>query len=135
MNDPHAKGGNYSIEIDRAVALCRVWKTPDVTREEGAQFAAEKVRLLGELASLPRTRARALIFDLREAPPVWGPATQEALETIVAAWERARKRIAVVVSDDAIQRLQMNRIVAVQARAWGKIVGLTTEAWTWIDSK
>src|SRR6185503_1745240 len=31
------QGGNYEIQLSRGVAICRVWRRPDVSREEGAR--------------------------------------------------------------------------------------------------
>jgi hypothetical protein len=48
------------------------------------------------------------IFDLRDAPPVFGPRTEQAFRTML---ERlGGKRIALVSGESAMQRLQLQRI-------------------------
>ena len=64
----HAQGGNFAIELEQGVVHCRVWKRPDVTHEEGAQLAAQKLEHLWRLAASPHEDVRAFVFDLRQAP-------------------------------------------------------------------
>src|SRR5512140_1593428 len=94
------QGGNYEITVQRGVAVCRVWKRPDVSREEGARYAEEMVRTMGETAVGLRSIAKAAILDMTEAPTSWGPATEASLGQILADWERSRRRIAVLMSAD-----------------------------------
>ena len=102
-----AEGENYRIELDGAIAHCRVWSRPDLDFEAGARLAAQKVLICSSLAS---GDARGLLFDLREAPKVIGPKTQNSLIQILAAWEHAGRPIAVIVSPASLQRLQLSRL-------------------------
>jgi hypothetical protein len=121
----YAEGGNYRIDLQAGVATCRVWRRPDVDAQTGAAFAREKIAHFEALAEGP---ARAMIFDLRDAPPVTGPKTQEALGRMLAPFERAGRPVAVLVGDHAIQKLQMQRLVETAAPTQGRVFGVEREA-------
>lgn len=106
-----ASGANYRIDLVRTIAWVKVWKRPDLTREQGAMLAQEKVTRLRQLATGPRSMAKALLLDLREAPTSWGPTTQAALGDIVVAWEAARRRIAVLLAPDHVQGVLMRSLI------------------------
>jgi hypothetical protein len=131
----YAAGANYEVEVSRTLAFCRVWKRTDLTREEGMRCAEEKVRVFERLVAEPRLVVRALVFDLREAPPMWGPVTQECLERMVATFEQAERRIAVVVGNDAIQALQMKRIVKERAPTMGHVFTAIDVATDWVRER
>lgn len=107
----HASGGNYQVDLTKGIAVCKVWKRPDLSREEGAALAQEKIVLLSRLAQGPRSMARALIVDLRQAPTAWGPRTQAALEEIFSAWETAGRRLALLVADDSLQLMLLRQAI------------------------
>ena len=127
------EGGNYEITLHRGVAVCRIWKRPDVTREEGAQYAQEMVRAMGTTAVGPRAAAKAAILDMSGAPTSWGPATEASLGQILAAWERSRRRIAVQMSADPIQGLLLRRMCKENAPTCGMAVSSREEAEQWIE--
>ncbi|HEY8429058.1 MAG TPA: hypothetical protein VIL20_11815 [Sandaracinaceae bacterium] len=129
----YAEGGNYRIELDASrIASCRVWRRPDVDSETGAAWAREKVAYFDALAS---GDARAMIFDLRDAPPVTGPKTQEALGKMVSAFERHGRRIAIVTGPSPVQRLQLQRIVDEAAPTVGRVVTSLDEARAWATAR
>jgi len=113
------KGGNYTIEIDRGVALVRVWKTP-VDSETGARYAEEKIGHLRRLSREPDVRG--LLLDLADAPPITGPRTQGAIEAMVASFEGAGKTVAVLSGPSELQRMQLCRIVRAAAPSKGAVV-------------
>jgi hypothetical protein len=106
-----ASGDNYRIDLVRTIAWVKVWKRPDLTRERGATLAREKVTLLRKLADGPRSMAKALLLDLREAPTSWGPMTQAALAEILSAWEHAGRRIAILLSQDPVQGVLVRPLI------------------------
>jgi hypothetical protein len=133
MKVNYATGGNYSLDIVDGVVLCHVRKRPDVSREEGAAFAVEMGRHFATLASGSRVFAFACILNLRDAPPVWGPATQAALEYMVRVWEVAARRVALVTSsEEAIQQLQCKRIATMQAPSHSKVFTSLEGAEAWV---
>ncbi|HJL18573.1 MAG TPA: hypothetical protein RMH99_23130 [Sandaracinaceae bacterium LLY-WYZ-13_1] len=118
MAELYAEGGNYRIELDDGIASCRVWRRPDVDAETGAAFAREKI---AHFRALAVGRGRGMVFDLREAPPVTGPKTQEAVGQMFSAFESHHKPIAVVVGGKAVQKLQMKRLVGDTAPKHGAV--------------
>lgn len=127
------RGGNFEIQLLRGVAICQVWKRPDVTREEGARYAEEMVRTMAEAANSMRSLVKAAILDLTLAPTSWGPATEASLSTILADWERSRRRIAVHMSSDPVQGLLVRRMCKDFAPVHGMAVLSREEAELWIE--
>ena len=95
----YASGGNYQIDLVKGIVVCRVWRRPELSREEGAKFAEEKIDVLTRLAEGTRAMAKALLLDLRTAPSSWGPMTQAALDKIFIAWEISGRRLAVLLAE------------------------------------
>ena len=126
-------GGNYEIQLTRGLAICRVWKRPDVTREEGARYAEEMVRTMAETAAGMRSAGKAAILDLSAAPSSWGPATEASLGRILADWERSQRRIAVQMSEDPIQGLLIRRMCREHAPRFGMAVSSRPEAELWAE--
>ena len=125
MSVTYAEGGNYRIELRGKVAFCAVWRRPDVDSATGAQFAREKIAHFEKLA---RGEAIGMVFDLRDAPPVTGPKTQEAIGQMLLAFEAVGLPMAVVVGDHSVQRLQLTRLVSEIAPARGGVFRTSEEA-------
>jgi hypothetical protein len=130
MTEIYADGGNYCIELDAAVAYCRVWTRPDVDSTAGARFALEKV---SHFEALSLGSARGMLLDLAGAPPVAGPSTQASLGQMLAIWERAKRPIAIVGGSNQTQLLQLRRLVASHAPRYGSVFTELAAARTWID--
>ncbi len=126
------EGVNYRVSLEGKVASAVIWKRPDLTAQEGAESARELAVYMDTLAKKHAETAGAAIVDVREAPPVAGPVTQQHLASIMAAWEQAGRRIAWLVSDNPIQQLQLKRLVREHAPRMGAVVTSPAEAQTWI---
>ncbi len=124
----YATGGNFEITLTRGIAICKVWMRPDVTREEGANFARQKVNILGDLSRRSRIMAKGLLLDLRRAPTKWGPRTQEALEEIFTAWELAGRHVSVLTCDDPIQAMMARESIKRSAPTCGRVFTASNEA-------
>jgi hypothetical protein len=127
----YAEGGNYSIELEAGLAYCRVWARPDLDSVAGARFAREKI---GHFETLARGEAEGMVLDLTLAPPVTGPSTQASLGQMLAAWENAKRPIAVVAGARPIQLLQLRRLVAHHAPHCGSVFGESTDARAWVSA-
>lgn len=123
-----ASGDNYRIDLVRTIAWVKVWKRPELTRERGATLAREKVTLLRKLADGPRSMAKALLLDLRDAPTSWGPMTQAALAEILSTWEQAGRRIAILLSPDPVQGVLIRPLIKEAAPTQGRTFQLEAEA-------
>jgi hypothetical protein len=123
------RGGNYQIDLDAGIARCKVWRRPDVDRATGARFAEE---LADQFYTLASGAAQAMILDLHEAPPVNGPKTQAALGKILAVCEAAALPIALVSSEDPLQRMQLGRLARAHAPDWASVYDGRDEAERWV---
>jgi hypothetical protein len=128
-----AEGENYRITLDNGVAVCRVWKRPDLTREQGAQCAAEKVLRFEKLTSLPSVEAAGLVLDMRDAPEAWGPSTNRSIAEMLGVWQRAGRRVAVLVSGDALQSIAMEKVCREASPICGKVVTTWADGLAWIE--
>jgi len=102
-----AEGSNYTFGFTASNRA--VWRRPDLSSAEGARCAEEMGLLLRSAAS--RGDVLGMMFDLREAPFIAGPRTEEALAQMLGAWAQAKKRAAIVISDAPMQQLQMKRLI------------------------
>ena len=100
--------GNHRVERDDGLLRIAVWRDPQLDAETGALAFEQTVRQLAPM--IPSLEH--VVFDLRDAPRVVGPRTQAALASFLGALARLRRRIAVISSDDAVQQLQLRRLVA-----------------------
>ncbi len=129
MRKRHKQGGNYEIDLGSdGVVVCSVHRRKELTRDQGARCAQEQAVHLTALAARPAHEARALLYDLTDAPDVWGPATQRALESMLKPWEAAHKRVIIVVGPEPIQRFNVETLLKACAPALGRIVGSLGEA-------
>jgi hypothetical protein len=126
-----AEGHSFSIAVDGDRGSIRVWRRPDLTVEEGARAAQQMALVFSGL--LPSVRS--LLFDLREAPSVGGPASLDALCDFARACERARIRTAVLVADAAVQHLQVNRIAKECAPQMARVFRSPDEADVWLAAQ
>lgn len=103
-------GRNYVIEVgDDRLVIARIRRCPDLDTSAGAD---EVERMASALLDGASESADALLLDLTEAPPVIGPRTQSTLESLLRDWVAAGRRAAVVLGDSAVQRMQLDRLVA-----------------------
>lgn len=126
-----AEGDNFRIDVERGHARCKVWRRPDLDSAAGAAAAEQTSQLLGELAS--NEDVRSLVFDLRVAPGFMGPRTQRAIGNAFSAFEQVRKPMA-VVSAAAVQGLQLQRVLGLNAPLYGRVFNDLEEAVAWVES-
>jgi hypothetical protein len=124
----YADGGNHSFELREGLAYCRVWQRPDVDSATGAKWAREMIGHFEQLA----LASRGIVVDLTDAPPVNGPRTQDALGRMLHSFERARRPVAIVVGPNAMQRLQLQRIIEDEAPTQAKLFDSESTATHWI---
>jgi hypothetical protein len=127
-----AQGDNYCVELDGAIASCRVWSRPDLDCDTGARLAAQKVAICRSLAA---GEARGMLFDLRDAPKVTGPKTQKSLGSILEAWELRGRPIAIVVSPASLQKLQLARIARDAAPRHAEVFVDVEQARAWLERR
>lgn len=102
-----AEGSNYSVTVEGPRTVLRIWKRPDLSSDDGSNLAVHIAKDVG----LALASTRSLLLDLRAAPSVSGPRSLDAMGAIGRACERGRIRIAIIIGDDAVQRLQIQRLI------------------------
>lgn len=105
-----SEGENYVISERDGLVVCQVWIRPDLSSEEGAKNAAQMVTYLREQVLRAGTKHRGVIFDVRRAPPVFGPKTRETLAGLLAQCVRVGVRFAVITGESATQVLQFRSL-------------------------
>ena len=118
-------GPNFDVEErSDGIAVVRVWRRPDLTREEGARCAE---LIVGHMRRLAK-RLRGCIFDMTRATTTWGPATHESIGQMLAAWESASKSIVTITPNEAITRILMRELQQAKAPQLGKLATTYEEA-------
>ena len=127
---PSAEGRNYRIERrDDGCVIATVRRRPDLDTTAGADDCETMCAAI--LATADRDIV-GLVLDLTEAPPIAGPRTQATLTTMLRAWVRGRRRAVLVIGPSAVQRLQLDRMVAHVASPAVTVMTSTDDARAWL---
>jgi hypothetical protein len=105
-----SEGDNHLISVRQSIATCQVWVRADLSPEDGARNARQMSEYLTQHVLYPGAPYRGVIFDLRKAPPVFGPKTREALSGFFKSVADASIPVAVLVGESAIQVLQFRNL-------------------------
>ena len=97
-----------------------VWRRPDLDMRAGASLAMAMVDAVLERMLAP-VKAFAVVLDLRQAPPVSGPTTQQCLGRLLAGCER-EEVAPVVLHNEGLAALQLGRLVREHAPRLGKLI-------------
>jgi hypothetical protein len=119
-----AEGVNHRVVLEGTIVRMRVWKAPQIPSDDAAADFALLVERVIPLAA----QTSALVLDVIDAPPVAGPKTQAALESLFAAFASRNKRVAIVTAGHALQQLQMRRLVSERAPRHGAVFTDAAEA-------
>ncbi len=116
------------MTLTSGVVRCVVVNRSDVTPEEGARCA----KLMHETLTQNRHH-RGLVFDVRQGPQAFGPKTRAALEELFQLAEGARMNVAVLVRDNAMQKLQFGSLCRECAPNHGKVCAEPEDATAWAE--
>src|ERR1700712_3748670 len=106
------EGTNFAIEVHAdGIAKVRVWRRPDLSRDEGARCAEELAAHMQRLVPC----AHACVFNMSQAAPTWGPVTHQALHQMLAPWEAAAKPIFIIHANEAINRILLRGLLRAAA--------------------
>jgi hypothetical protein len=122
------EGEAHRATLEAGLVRCVIRRARSASSDA---IADEMERLADRLKTLGPS-ATALILDVREAPGVAGPRSQAALTAIFIAYSRMKKRIAVVVGDDALKQLQLRRLLAESASRHSATFNDVTAAERWL---
>ncbi len=117
---------NHRVERRGHDLWVSVWRRPDLDTATGAALAQALVStVLGELTAVEgvagSSRLRVVVLDLRLAPPVNGPSTQQSIGRLLAACEQAQVTPALLHGGDALAVLQLGRLVREYAPRLGQV--------------
>lgn len=113
---------NHRAEQRARCLWVSVWRRPDLDTATGAALAQALVDDL--LAALgERSALRTIVLDLRQAPPVNGPATQASIGRLLSACEQAGVRVVALHGGEALAALQFGRLVRESAPRCGQVLG------------
>jgi hypothetical protein len=123
-------GDNFTIDVEHGRAVARVWRRPEIDSATGAAMAVEFAASVVEVAS---NGIHAIVFDMRDAPTVAGPRTQEALGEMLVRVASAGGRVA-IVCEEALQHLQMTRLAAERADVASRVFHDMATAYAWLET-
>lgn len=112
---------NHRVERRGRSLWVTVWRRPDLDTATGAALAVALVDAVLARLSGP-ANLRALVIDLRQAPPVSGPATQQSLGRLLATCEANNVALAVLHGGDALAAMQLGRLVREHAPKLGQLL-------------
>lgn len=121
----------FSVTVDGARAIIKIWRRPDLDSAAGARNAQE---IASEAATFAARGVKEVILDLCHAPGVAGPRSVEALSGMFAKWAAAKMRVAVLIVDDPMKTLQFKRIVAEQHLQHAFVTTDEEKAESWLAS-
>lgn len=127
-----AHGAIFEIFHSGEFAVCEVINRADVSAEEGARCATMMDETLTTRVLTPQSLYRGLLFDVRQGPPAFGPKTRAALERVFVAAATAQRRLAVLVSGSATQRMQFGNLCQEHAPTLARVFLAETQAREWL---
>jgi hypothetical protein len=113
---------NHRVERRAGTVVAKIWRRPDLSREEGANLAELLQGTLIEEAA--RSSAMRLVFDLSEAHSVWGPRTHQALVAMFGAW---KGKSIVMIAPEAITRIGLQQVCKAAGVTTGRVVRTVKE--------
>lgn len=130
----YAEGGNYNFRIDGHVAVCTVFRRPDLSFEEGAKLALEVSSHLQNIAEGQVEGVTGIILDLRKAPELVGKKTREAVGSTLARCESLGIRFAVVIGSPT-QAVIIEHVTKGGPPSFVKIARDIDHAMSWASGK
>lgn len=104
-----AEGANFTIDHEDDVAVCRLFKRPDLDPPALAALARELVTHARRLSLADGITG--MVVDLRRSPSALSPEVETQYAELVSVWEATAQRVAFLVLPDSLQRSQLGRIV------------------------
>lgn len=116
----YASGENFTIDLEEGVAVCRMFKQAEL---DHVGLERCSVQLLHHARALTvKGEITGMVIDLRRVPGVVSPEVARNYASIASSWEDTGQRIAFLVIDDAVQMMQLGRILSENAPRYGALV-------------
>ena len=115
------EAANHRVEQRDRCLWVSVWRRPDLDTATGAALALALVStVIGQISGpVGGASLRAVVLDLRQAPPVNGPSTQQSIGRLLAACEQAGVTPALLHRAEALPAMQLGRLVREYAARLG----------------
>jgi hypothetical protein len=110
---------NYVITIEDGVAICRVFRNPDLGPDASASSLGSVVSASRKLTL--EEGVDGMVVDLRRTPGALSPQIEQVLKSVAQVWEVAGQRIAFLVEESPVQKLQITRIASQGAPRFGAV--------------
>ncbi|NUO49954.1 MAG: hypothetical protein HOV80_13955 [Polyangiaceae bacterium] len=123
---PYVEGENFAIEINRRVAIARVYRRPELG--PAALEDAARALLAHAQTLVVEPIADGMVIDLRRAPGAVSEAVATAYATIARSWEASAQPIAFLIDKESMQALQIMRVVSEHAHRFGLVTSDRDEA-------
>jgi len=127
-----AEGLNFTIDLEDGVAVIRTFKRVDLDSVQVGDAALHMRQLGSELTK--DEKVSGLVVDLRRTPGAVGPRVEQAYSDIAGAWEATAQRVSFLILEDAMQHMQITRIVSKAATRFGAVFTDRNEARTFVGS-
>jgi len=114
------EAANHRVEQRDRCLWVTVWRRPDLDTATGAALAQALVSTLLDKIGGPAS-LRAVVLDLRQAPPINGPSTQQSLGQLLAACEQVGVTPALLHGGEGLPALQLGRLVREHAPRLGQV--------------
>ncbi len=114
----YADGENFTIDLERTVAVARVFRNPAI-HGPALGAAAQSLLAVGRKLSV-ESGVSGMVLDLRRVPGAVGPHVEAAYGSLAGVWEATGQPFAFLV-EDAVQRMQLVRLVENVAPRMGGI--------------
>lgn len=120
------EGPNFTIDLEEGVAVVRTFKRADLDSVGLSDAAVQLRQLCSELTV--DGKITGLVVDLRRTPGAVGPRVEQAYSDIAGAWDSTGQRVSFLVLADAMQHMQITRIVTKAAPRCGAVFTDRNEA-------
>jgi hypothetical protein len=128
----HAEGPNFTIDLEEGVAVVRTFKRTDLDSAQLGDAAVQLSHLCSKLSI--DDKVTGLVVDLRRTPGAVSPRVEQAYSDIAGAWDSTGQRVSFLILEDAMQHMQISRIVTKAASRCGAVFTDRNEARTFVGS-
>lgn len=110
---------SYVITIEEGVSVCRVFRNPDLDSDAMARSLESVIAASRKLTIADGVDG--MVLDLRRTPGAQSPRIEQVLLAVAQVWEASAQRIAFLVAESPVQKLQIARIATQGAPRFGAV--------------
>jgi hypothetical protein len=110
---------SFVITVEEGVSVCRVFRNPDLDPEASARSLESVIDASRKLTM--EEGVDGMVLDLRRTPGAQSPRIEQVLLAVAKVWEASAQRIAFLVEESPVQKLQITRIAIQGAPRFGAV--------------